>query len=201
MRLGCHNWLEEFSHVSYKERELLFAMRSIANASSSRKKEISSHVEKSLAFGDSFDPTVTSPTIPDAFRSLGTDEISASLHILLEAFYEIALCRKKGLPVNSSGTTGGSFNRDQFVRVFQKENNDQACPFCDGEMDGAKWITGCQGAFTQHCPAIQRTLFRRVVAVTVLRVESFPWLLLALDLSMNGSTHIKDLLMLIFWSR
>ena len=138
IRSTCHAWLKDFSQTRHKERELLSVMRTIANAPSSRKQEILSYVEKSLAFGESFDPTVTTPKIPDAFRSLGIDEISVSLHILLEAFYEIALCRKKGLPVNSSGTTGGSFNRDQFVRVFQEENNDQVCPFCDGEMDGAE---------------------------------------------------------------
>ena len=62
------------------------------------------------------------------------DGIISCLRTLLEAFYQIAL--QEGLPIDSRGITGRSFDRRQVVEIFEAENYGQVCLLCDGDMNG-----------------------------------------------------------------
>jgi hypothetical protein len=108
--------------------------RSIASATTTQKKAVVTYFETSQAFPESFDSTVSSPTVISTVQSLGSGDLGICLRLLLEAFYELAL--QRGLPINADGNSGRSFNRNQFVEKFKEENFDRLCPFCDGDMNG-----------------------------------------------------------------
>lgn len=134
IRPDCTAWLERFVRRSYKRASLLSAMQTIASVSRDRKHTILRYFDNSQALTESFDPAVFAPTEISPVQNLGSDGIVSCLRNLLEAFYEIAL--RDGLPIDTPGNTGQSFNRSRFVEIFKKENYDRVCPFCDGDMNG-----------------------------------------------------------------
>jgi hypothetical protein len=134
IRPDCAAWLEKFARRSHKRTSLLSAMQTIASVSQSQKYGILRHFVNSQAFAESFDATVQSPTEFSPVQSLELDGIISCLSTLLEAFYEIAL--REGLPIDAQGNTGRSFDRSQFVTIFEEENYGRVCPLCDGDMNG-----------------------------------------------------------------
>jgi hypothetical protein len=66
-------------------------------------------------------------------QTLGLTELSPALAPYLK-LYQIAL--QEGLPIDTRGITGRSFNRSQFAEIFTQENYGRVCPLCDGDMNG-----------------------------------------------------------------
>jgi hypothetical protein len=133
IRPNCAAWLEKFARRSHRRTSLLSAMQTIASVSQSQKQGILGHFVNNQAFVESFDATVQSPTEFSPLQSLESDGIISCLCTLLEAFYEIAL--REGLPIDVRGNTGRSFDRSQFVTIFEEENYGRVCPLCDGDMN------------------------------------------------------------------
>jgi hypothetical protein len=134
IRSDYTTWLERFARRSYRGTSLLSAMQTIASVSRSQKQRILRHFVNNQAFSESFDTTVRSPIEFSPVQSLGLDGIVSCLRTLLEAFYQIAL--QEGLPIDTRGNIGRSFDRSQFVDIFEEENYGRVCPLCDGDING-----------------------------------------------------------------
>lgn len=133
LRPTVAGWIERFVNRKYRDKKIIDHMKSIASKSTNEKQSILDHFNDNLSFATAFVNGGVQPTI----KEIGNCPASAAVLALLEAFYELAL-RELHLPVDCNGNYGGSFSRNDYVRLHGEANSPRVCPLCDGEMNGAQ---------------------------------------------------------------
>jgi hypothetical protein len=130
LRPPVKDWIERFVNRQYRKKKIIEHMKVIAKLSVSEKQELINHFNEILSFTNAFVDGAVQPVM----REIKDCPASPAVLALLEAFYELAL-RDLHLPVDANGDYGGSFSRDDYVRLHGDLNSPRICPFCDGELN------------------------------------------------------------------
>ena len=132
IRPDCTAWLEKFAHRTHTEYGLISAMRTIASATQLRSRAHSPTLRPARPFPNLLMRRSNLRQFSPVQSLEGRNNLLPSHHTRGVLSNRAA----RGLPIDAPGITGRSFDRGQFVEIFEKENYGRVCPLCDGDMNG-----------------------------------------------------------------